>query len=256
MRSSSVGDCTNLISDAMLRSIESVLRLTDAARCRSQSSDRGGGMQTRFVRSFSVVAACAVTVLAVAVFMGPRAQAANDDNDESKVRRGFETAPVPLNLAGKNRALVGLGSYIVNNVGECNGCHSQGPQTEFNPGGNPFFGQPEQVNQATYLGGGRNFGAFPTTGGGTVDIVSRNLTPDGSGLPIGGDTFEEFRNTIRTGHDPDQVLYQPGAAIPRRSVGHAVAGIPQHDGPRPACDLNEDPAGAVPCVATAGHSCT
>ena len=46
----------------------------------------------------------------------PRVQAKEDDNDrnESKIQRGFEIAPVPLNLAGKNRALVGLGSYIVN----------------------------------------------------------------------------------------------------------------------------------------------
>lgn len=109
-------------------------------------------MKTHFVRSVGVVAACAITVLAAAVFVGPRAQAANDDNEESKVRRGFETAPVPLNLAHKNRALVGLGSYIVNNVGECNGCHSAAPQTEFTPGGNPFMGQPEQLNQSTYLG--------------------------------------------------------------------------------------------------------
>ena len=212
-------------------------------------------MKTRFARSFSVVAACAVTVLAVAVFMGPRARAANDDNDESRVRRGFETAPVPLNLARKNRALVGLGSYIVNNVGECNGCHSQGPQTEFNPGGNPFFGQPEQVNQATYLGGGRNFGAFPTTGGGTVDIVSRNLTPDGSGLPIGGDTCAEFRNTIRTGHDPEQV--HANLAPPFRGDLLQVMPWPAYRNMTDR-DLRAiyEYLSAVPCVATAGHSCT
>ncbi|MBV9225301.1 MAG: hypothetical protein JOY85_14810, partial [Acidobacteriaceae bacterium] len=39
---------------------------------------------------------------------------ADDDRDEWKVRRGFEIAPVPLNLKGKDRYLVGLGSYIVN----------------------------------------------------------------------------------------------------------------------------------------------
>ena len=48
-----------------------------------------------------------------------RAQADDDgerNGDEARVRRGFEIAPVPLNLEGKNRALVGLGSYIVNAV--------------------------------------------------------------------------------------------------------------------------------------------
>ena len=212
-------------------------------------------MTTRFVRSFSVVAACAVAVLAVSVIMGPRAQAANDDNDESKVRRGFETAPVPLNLAGKNRALVGLGSYIVNNVSECNGCHSQGPQTEFTRGGNPFFGQPEQVNQATYLGGGRSFGAFPTIGGGTVDIVSRNLTPDGSGLPIGGDTFEEFLNTIRTGHDPDQL--HTNLAPPFRGDLLQVMPWPAYRNMTDR-DLRAiyEYLSAIPCLVSAGHPCS
>lgn len=58
------------------------------------------------------------------------------------MRRGFEIAPVELNLKGKNRALVGLGSYIVNAQGECDGCHSAGPQTQFLPGHNPYLGQP------------------------------------------------------------------------------------------------------------------
>ena len=37
---------------------------------------------------------------------------ADDDDNESQVRRGFQIVPqgVHLNLAGKNRALVGLGS--------------------------------------------------------------------------------------------------------------------------------------------------
>ena len=35
-----------------------------------------------------------------------------------------------INLTGKNRALVGLGSYLVNAVGDCNGCHA-GPAGEY-----------------------------------------------------------------------------------------------------------------------------
>src|SRR5215467_261417 len=64
-------------------------------------------------------------------------QLTSNQTDESRIRRGFEIAPVPLNLEGKNRALVGLGSYIVNAVGDCNGCHSAGPPTEFTGSGNP-----------------------------------------------------------------------------------------------------------------------
>src|ERR1041384_742666 len=62
---------------------------------------------------------------------------ASDDETESKIQRGVAIAPVPLNLQGKNRALVGLGSYLVNAVGDCNGCHS-GPSGEYAAGGNPF----------------------------------------------------------------------------------------------------------------------
>ena len=49
------------------------------------------------------------------------------DDDESKIQQGFAIAPVPLNLAGKDPALVGLGSYIVNAQADCNGCHTSAP---------------------------------------------------------------------------------------------------------------------------------
>ena len=154
------------------------------------------------------------TVLAVgiAVFAGTllvsgsgRADDGDTDNSESKVKIGLAIAPVPLNMRGKNRALVGLGSYIVNAQGDCNGCHSAGPATEFAPGGNPYFGQhPAKVNAATYLGGGRDFGPFPADGP-FPHIISRNLTPDNSGRPVGGATFEGFVQIIRTGIDQDNV---------------------------------------------------
>ena len=35
----------------------------------------------------------------------------------SRIVRGYQIAPVPLNLHGKDLELVGLGSYIVNAVG-------------------------------------------------------------------------------------------------------------------------------------------
>jgi hypothetical protein len=49
--------------------------------------------------------------------------AAGGDDSESRIQKGFASAPVNLNLTGKNRALVGLGSYLVNTAGDCNGCH-------------------------------------------------------------------------------------------------------------------------------------
>jgi hypothetical protein len=131
------------------------------------------------------------------------------DQDESKVQMGFAIAPVPLNLDGKNKSLVGLGSYIVNAQSGCNGCHSQGPQTEYLAPGNPYLLPPpngpflgkQQVNPATYLGGGRDFGPFP----GLQHLYSRNLTPDKTGRPEGGHTYEEFLTILRTGKDYDHI---------------------------------------------------
>lgn len=129
-----------------------------------------------------------------------------DQNEESLIQRGFDIAPVPLNMEGKNRALVGLGSYIVNAVGDCNGCHSAGPTTEFAPGGNPYFRSPfftgtKVTNPATYLAGGRDFGPV----GSVPHLYSRNLTPDNTGLPEGGRTYEQFVEIMRHGTDLDHI---------------------------------------------------
>src|SRR5712692_5841260 len=164
--------------------------------------------QRQFLKSIGTGAALAVVVLG-GLLIGSRSGNAfqNQGNDEeSKIQQGFAIAPVPLNLAGKNRALVGLGSYIVNAVGDCNGCHSAGPPSEFAKGGNPYFLSPpfsgkEEINQATYLGGGRDFGPIGTL----PHLYSRNLTPDKTGLPEGGRTYEQFVEIMRVGTDFDHV---------------------------------------------------
>src|SRR3989442_1791218 len=131
-----------------------------------------------------VTMAFAGAAMAGMLFSSPRGKADDrGDDSESKIRQGFAIAPVPLNLARKNRALVGLGSYLVNGPGDCNACHNPGPgNNQFLPGGNPFFGQPKHVNPATYLGGGRDFGSLDPLSL-SAHIVSRNLTPDKTGLP-------------------------------------------------------------------------
>jgi hypothetical protein len=161
---------------------------------------------TRFVKSAAAVAVFAVIVLAGMLSSSPHVRATDNDDDdrnESRVQRGLDIAPVPLNLDGKNRALVGLGSYIVNATVPCNECHGAGPAiTQFLPGGNPYFGQPKMINQATYLGGGRDFGAIAP---GAAHIISRNLTPDKTGLPEGGRSFADFVLIMRTGVDLDNL---------------------------------------------------
>ena len=131
--------------------------------------------------------------------------ASDDDNNESRIQQGFAIAPVTLNLHGKNRARVGLGSYLVNAAGGCNDCHTSPP---FADGGNPFLGEPKKVNAAKYLGGGTEF--IPAHPPNFPAIVSRNLTPDKTGRPEGGASFEEFRSIMRTGLDPDHAHPQYG----------------------------------------------
>jgi hypothetical protein len=127
----------------------------------------------------------------------------NAETEESLSRRGLKIAPVPLNLEGKNSELVGYGSYIVNAQIPCNDCHSNGPAMEFAPGGNPYFSQmPEKLNPDTYLGGGRDFGQLIP---GTANIISRNLTPDKTGMPAGGMSLQDFMAAMKTGADHDNL---------------------------------------------------
>ena len=138
----------------------------------------------------ALIAMGLVTASAMATSGADRDKDDRDDRpSENQVKRGFEIVPagVALNFTGKNRALVGLGSYVVNSSG-CIDCHSH---PTYAPGGNPFQGQPEIVNAGQYLSGGRVFGPF----------TSANLTPDHAGRPAGL-TLKQFLAVMHTGHDP------------------------------------------------------
>src|SRR5215475_14879760 len=95
-----------------------------------------------------------VWLLAVSVILATLLTSAARANEIEQILRGFEIAPVKLNLKGKDWALVGLGSYLVNTTG-CNDCHTH---PNWADGHNPFLGQPERINTAQYLSGGRLFG--------------------------------------------------------------------------------------------------
>src|SRR5580658_8902643 len=111
----------------------------------------------------------------------------SDDISASQVTEGFRISPVPeasLKFKG-GRALVGLGSYIVNGSGACSGCHSY-PEFLAAAPGDPFNGLPSAQSLKTitvanynvmhYLAGGQCFGPF----------MARNITPDSTtGLPAG-----------------------------------------------------------------------
>ena len=152
----------------------------------------------------SVVTLCLGSAFLMALVLATvtvvRAQDRDDEND-GRIRQGFRIAPVPLDLHGKNRALVGLGSYIVNAQGVCADCHSC---PTYEPGHNPYgppFGPPGggdgKLNSKNYLAGGVPF--FPP------GVVSANLTPrTNGGKPEQGNSFAEFEHLMRTGHDPDE----------------------------------------------------
>jgi hypothetical protein len=118
-----------------------------------------------------------------------------------QILRGYEIISeifpkkTKLNFAGKDWALVGLGSYLVNSTG-CNDCHTH-PNYANNH--NPYMNQPKQLNTDFYLSGGRQFGP----------ITSANLTPDQNGRPAGL-TLAGFLEVMHTGHDPDDA---PGVLL-------------------------------------------
>jgi hypothetical protein len=125
-------------------------------------------------------------LLAVALMVAPGARAA--DSDVARIAEGLKIAPVPLNLKGLNRNLVGLGSYLVT-IAQCNDCHTT---PIFAPGGDPFNGDPTlKVVRTRYFAGGVSFGGT---------LCSPNITPDKNGLP-NGLTLTHFLSAMKTGHD-------------------------------------------------------
>lgn len=125
----------------------------------------------------------------------------------SEVKRGYEIVPsgVHLNLRGKDRGLVGLGSYLVN-TGGCIDCHTH---PNYMPMGDPYLGLPELVNFPQYMTGGRKFGP---------KVVSANITPDSTGKPAGL-TLAQFIVTLRTGHNPNDPPGQILQVMPWPVIG-------------------------------------
>jgi hypothetical protein len=69
--------------------------------------------QTRFLKTAGVITAFAAIILAGMLNNSKRVKARHDDSgeerEESRVRRGFEIAPVHLNLEGRNPGVGGTG---------------------------------------------------------------------------------------------------------------------------------------------------
>src|SRR5271168_1175412 len=193
-------------------------------------------MKTRQIIKMLATTVSTLGVIALAGWLrnSPSVQAQNNQHltQESRIERGFEIAPVPLNLEGKDLNLVGLGSYWVNAVSDCNFCHTAGGPPNFNyaAGSNPYFGQSQKTDPTTYLAGGTDFGpalppGFSVPGYGSYvgpDIISRNLTPDKTGLPEGGHTLEQFMQIMRTGIDMDHQHPTCSASLPTPTPANCI----------------------------------
>ncbi len=177
-------------------------------------------MLTRISPKPLVGAAVAVLVLTAGILLSSRQGQAKNDNNGSQdeklmIQTGLEFASdagIQLDMTDKDPNMVGLGSYIVNVSGDCNGCHTANPATEYTATGNPYLLHPvyngtKQINAETYLGGGSSFGMF-----GDVEIISRNLTPDAAGRPE-GHTLAEFKQILTTGIDMDHAHPSCSATI-------------------------------------------
>jgi hypothetical protein len=159
--------------------------------------------RANFARTAQYGSVAGMVVLAGMLVSPMRAQTPTDDT--IRIQQGLAIAPVPLNLAGLDQNLVGLGSYLVNAIGDCNGCHTGGGPPNFNyaAGGNPYFGQRAKVDPTVYLSGGQDFGPVGPPNNPGPDIIARNLTPDKTGLPEGGHTLSDFMRILRNGTDFD-----------------------------------------------------
>jgi len=174
-----------------------------------------------FIKTAGTATCLALVVSSGMLLMRRPGSAQYGNDDAARIQQGFAIAPVKLNLAGLNStqvALVGLGSYLVNGANDCNFCHTSGGPPNFNflAGHNPYFLNqgPKQTDPTQYLAGGTPFGTAlpfnvpPGTNYGNYTgpvIVSRNLTPDGNGLPEGGRTLSQFMDIFRTGVDLDHI---------------------------------------------------
>jgi hypothetical protein len=108
------------------------------------------------------------------------------------VERGLKISPVEVNLQGRDRNTVGWGSYLVNAVADCNGCHTF-PQ--FLVGGDPFLS-----TRRVSIAPARNVHHFLAGGFCVGRVISSNITPNRDGRLPSNMTLQQFIAAMRSGH--------------------------------------------------------
>jgi hypothetical protein len=207
---------------------------------------RRGDFDMRLRRTVQLAGVAGLVAIALTGVTNPRrVQAqASGENEQTLVQIGLRIAPVPLNLTGKDVNLVGLGSFLVNAVADCNGCHTAGvpPNLNYAAGGNPYFNQKQVVDPTTYLAGGMDFGPVGTPTGPNnysgPNIIARNLTPNGNGVPEGGMSLADFIQIMRNGTDFDHIHPTcTTAQIQQIQMGQTPVCIPTSTGNTPDGNL-------------------
>jgi hypothetical protein len=136
---------------------------------------------------------------------------AEEPASENMAERGLKISPVSVNLKGKNRGVVGWGSYLVNAVADCNGCHTF-PQ--FLTGGDPFLG-----TSHTPVAPVRNTRHFLAGGFCVGHVISSNITPNREGRLPSNMTLRQFITAMRSGqgHSPSTLRIMPWPAYQNMS---------------------------------------
>jgi hypothetical protein len=157
-------------------------------------------MNNHYVRTPAALLAGAAVAFGTWAFLSPSSAKAQTvpSYEATRVAKGLEIAPVPLDFTGKDKNQVGYGSYLVNAIGGCNDCHTN---PNYKDGNDPFKGQTKVVNAAGYLAGGNVFGPF----------TSRNITPSLAGPTTG--SLANFKLTLRTGVDLRKLHTQISPAL-------------------------------------------
>src|SRR5437667_8381157 len=122
-------------------------------------------LKRKLLKTLTTGAAFAAVLILGTSVVPSRGRADNDNNgaqdEKQMIQIGLTfaaTSGIQLNMAGKDRDMVGLGSYLVNVGGDCNGCHTSDPTIQYTPQGNPYllmppngpFGGVTKINPAAY----------------------------------------------------------------------------------------------------------
>ena len=91
------------------------------------------------IKATVAVSAAGIIALLVMDSHVTKVRADPSDSDENLAAIGIKIAPSFINMSGKDPILVGLGSFLVNGMADCNGCHGSDPANEFLPTNNPYL---------------------------------------------------------------------------------------------------------------------